>query len=399
MAERDAILALEDEDIEELSRDETLEHLTALGAEFDKKDATERLKSKLRKAVSAAKTGATPKFKLDGASGVDPGVLAIIQVLQQQQAEQMKQQREQQQEFIATLMAERTAGAGNNGDGGAAGGRANIQNQGDGARGNNIKMTVRNPEKLQDDATYKTFKRWSESWNNWATLNKLSDKPRAEQLSTFRTHLSDAFLTRLTYVIGVPTDTPLTLPEVIEKITKYFKDQTNVVVARRDLLAKRQGANQKFDDFLVDFLEKADDAEINTMTPDDWRTTLIVCAMRDRKTRAEILSKRPALDYEGTKNYIRMKEGGESSSESMSLPGEASVRFADAALAAADTAGMDEIVIHNEVDRKAANVHRAENDSHASSVGVISCMTRNGHARRSGKNARIAANPDTLPRR
>jgi len=60
---------------------------------------------------------------------------------------------------------------------------------------------------------------------------------------------------------------------------QVVKDQTNVVVARRDLLAKRQGANQKFDDFLVDFLEKADDAEINTMTPDDWRTTLIVCAL------------------------------------------------------------------------------------------------------------------------
>ena len=193
--------------------------------------------------------------------------------------------------------------------GGAGGGR---QNQGVNGNRSDVKLSIRDPERLEGKATYKTYKRWESSFNNWATLQKLDKKPRADQLATFRTHCSQDFQTRMKYAIGIPENTELTLDGVKEKIRNYLKNQTNVVVARKELLKRKQSPNEKFDDFLTDLLELAEDAEIDDMQPDDWRTTLIVCGINSNKTRKELLGKRPALDYNATVDKCRTDESGES---------------------------------------------------------------------------------------
>jgi len=129
--------------------------------------------------------------------------------------------------------------------------------------------------------------------------------------------LSDDFATRLTYAIGVPEETELTLDEIIQKITKYYKDKTNIIVVRKELLLRKQKEGESFDDFLVDLQERADDADIQTMTPEEWRTTLLVCGLRDRELQKKVLSKKPALNLEATINECRVHEGGEESTDSL----------------------------------------------------------------------------------
>ena len=103
-------------------------------------------------------------------------------------------------------------------------------------------------------------------------------------MTVFRSYLSDDFNTRLTYAIGVPEDSELELKDIIEKIRTYLKNQTNVVIGRKELIERKQQEGETFDDFLVDLLEKAADAEIEEMEADDWKTTLITGAIRGYET-------------------------------------------------------------------------------------------------------------------
>ena len=243
-------------------------------------------------------------------------MLKIIQLMEMQAAAR-------EERLIAALTRKTQPSTGNrpgvnNGD---ANGDDGNDNGGGGRGGNKAKLEVKKPDRLQDDATYKSFKRWRLSWNNWATVTKLEkDYSREDQVATLRSYLSVDFITRLTYAIGVPEDTELTLQEVLEKITNYFRAQENFVVSRRKLVTRKQAESEKFDDFLVDLLEKADDAEIDDMRPEDWKTTLIVCGIRDRKTRKELLAKKPALNLQATIELCRENESGEKDADDLEKP-------------------------------------------------------------------------------
>jgi len=175
-------------------------------------------------------------------------------------------------------------------------------------------------QKVPDNVTFKKFKRWLSTWNNYATLTKLDKRKRDKQVTVFRSYLSDDFNTRLTYAIGVPEDSELELKDIIEKIRTYLKNQTNVVIGRKELIERKQQEGETFDDFLVDLLEKAADAEIEEMEADDWKTTLIVCGIRDRETRKKLLSKRPALNLQKTIDLCRDMEGGEQDADELETP-------------------------------------------------------------------------------
>ena len=247
------------EEIDDLDRETLKEHLTKLNIKWTNRDGTGRLRAKLRKYLTQDET----EEKIDD---------TIVTVLQEMRRQADANERRTRELIAALRPAARTGDSGAN---------VTAQNGQDGEVNpkSAIRVKVADPPMIEDKVNYKQFKRWLATWRNWSTLNKLSKRSRADQVATFRSYLTQDFNNRLTYAIGVPGNTELTLEEVITNISNYLKDQTNVIVSRQKFITRKQREGELFDDYLVNLLEQATYAEIKTINADDWWTTLLVCSI------------------------------------------------------------------------------------------------------------------------
>ena len=69
-----------------------------------------------------------------------------------------------------------------------------------------------------------------------------------------------------------------------------------------------KGEGKAFDNFYMDLRERAEDAELSAMTPDEFIRTLIVAGVQNEVTRQELMSQKPAWDLEKTVEYCRSRE-------------------------------------------------------------------------------------------
>ena len=170
------------------------------------------------------------------------------------------------------------------------------------------KINIQAPDLLEDDTTFKTLKRWEASWRNYAQVTKLCEKTREDQVAAFWSFCKPEFLQRIRHAMDIPMDTELSLNEILNKIRRYLKDQRNVAVDRYKLVRRKQEAGESFDDFLVNLREQAEDADLASMTSDEWIATLIVSGVREEETRQELLGKKPALSLNDTIMLCRNRE-------------------------------------------------------------------------------------------
>ena len=161
--------SLTEESIELLARSDLVQHLANVGVVYDKKDSDDRLRSRLKKALVGLREGATKKANTMSeeqtlANAPSTDMMSML----------MNMMENQQRDFAAReerlLQALETAGR--------QGGERNAdrdQNRNRDRNPSNLKITIANPEPLEEDATYKTFTRWEDTFRNWAMLNKLSE--------------------------------------------------------------------------------------------------------------------------------------------------------------------------------------------------------------------------------
>ena len=147
-----------------------------------------------------------------------------------------------------------------------------------------------------------------ETWDNYAKVTDLNKLDREKQVSTFFSFCKKEFLSKIRHAMNIPQSTTKTLPAVLQEIRTYLRNQQDTVSDRYKLLRRKQAANESFDDFLVDLKDMADDADINNMSGDDWRCTLIVHNLHNNEHREELLGKKPSLSLDETILFCRNKE-------------------------------------------------------------------------------------------
>ena len=329
---REEALTFSKDDLSVLSRDEIKNYLRVLEVNYDNKDNTARLKSLLESAICKAKVADTSGSVMTDASRFSPKggrsktltdasdpLVAMVQMLQQQMQQQEERFRQDQdrrdQQFAAMFGALRPhTDQEVNADLSENRRRSDVT----------AKINIQAPELLEDDTTFKTLKRWETSWKNYAQVTKLCEKTREDQVASFWTFCKPEFLQRIRHAMDIPMDTELNLSEILNKIKKYLKDQRNVAVDRYKLVRRKQEAGESFDDFLVNLREQAEDADLASMTSDEWIATLIVSGVREEETRQELLGKKPALNLKDTITLCRNRELAEREDKRLSRGGSVS---------------------------------------------------------------------------
>ena len=183
------------------------------------------------------------------------------------------------------------------------------------------RTNLRPPPIIEKDVTYRSFKSWSSAWTNYAKATNLNSLPRSDQVATFLTYCSAEFMNTLQYVLGIRSDTTMTLEEVLKTISQHLRGQQNIVVDRYRWLHRCQEVNESFDSFHGALMELTEDADISSMTLDDWISTRIIHGIRDDNAREELLGKRPALNLQETVDLCRNKELAELDRAKLKLPG------------------------------------------------------------------------------
>ena len=108
--------------------------------------------------------------------------------------------------------------------------------------------------------------------------------------------------------MDIPMNTEIELGEILNKIKAYLMDQRNVTVDRYILVRRKQEPGESSYDFLVNLREQEEDANLASMTSDEWIVTLIVSVVRDEETRQELMGKKPALNLNDTITLCRNRE-------------------------------------------------------------------------------------------
>ena len=311
-----------------------------LGVDFDKKTATEQLAKKLKRRIQAIRAeDDPPNIAIDDgaaanllgptstssptvapAAATAPASLESMFAMMMAHQQQLQQQQAEQQKVLMGLVESMRGPTGSGGDqhgGGAEGGArnrtgGNRQDRGGSDGGSHgpdsAKVTAKKPAEMGDNITYKEFKKWLATWDNYVRVTELDKAKRSKQLGIFFGLCSSDWLDKLNYAVGIPQDTTMTLAEIINKIREYLRNQQNIVVDRWKLLRRKQADGESFDDFMTALYSMAEDAEVATMTGDDWKTTLLIHGLEDDETRQEVLSKKPALSLDATVELCRNRE-------------------------------------------------------------------------------------------
>ena len=354
-------IKLNPDDVENLDRKTLLEHLTNLSAKASNHDSTERLKEKLRRKLammqgtddsdgeaddeditgdereeenrnligdssepptsSVLDANATPftassstvpsPFEMPNQGEIqvpqDPMAMMFMMFTQLQSNQaQMQAQMQQREDRLMELLARHSSNDSPRTRSSARNDQATSSNGS--AREGAVNVSIRSPNVIEDGIDWKQFKKWRESWENWTTVTALARKDRSQQLATFFSYCSPEFLNKIRHAMGISSDTTDTLKDVLDKIECYLGEQRNDMVDRFRLVRRKQAANESFDDYYVGLSDLAEDANIENMTADDWKKTLIVYGIASDEARQELLGMKPAPSLKKTLEVCRNQE-------------------------------------------------------------------------------------------
>jgi len=280
------------EEVDLLERGEIIEHLDRLDVKWNSTDNTDYLRKKLKKAISESEAIASePK-------AIDPmQVLSAFMSTFERQSETLNQ-------ILGSMQSQGGAGATNTGGGGSSTSH-HRQNH------DESKTVPHQPNKLNENVTYREFKLWETSWKYYAKATEFAKRSREKQIGTFFTYFNTELLNKLHYSAGISEDTTDDIATIIANIKEYLKGKENIAVHRFRLLNRCQEPKESFEDFNCAIGEIADDADIAEMGPEEWKATLIIGGIRDEEVRKELLAKRPAPTLEETIDLCKTREAAE----------------------------------------------------------------------------------------
>ena len=291
MAEADQDLKLEE--IPTLKRGELQHHLRRLSIQFDDRSNTDRLRTILSQALqrqtrTASEAGddvedaqPPPPPRGNHLANAEDGVLTrMLAILEGQLAAQQQETREL---------------------------RARIHEQQPRREEGSAAKAITRPELLDNSISYKGFRQWRASWNNYAQLSKLSKSSPQDQLATFRTVCKPDFLDTLTYSVRVPENTDRGLNDIFDEIETFLKSKSSIAVDRHHLVTSKQDPGESPYDFHVRLMNKAKDADIRSMTPEDWVATVMISGTCHDDARQELLAMKPTPDLDTVISVMHSK--------------------------------------------------------------------------------------------
>ena len=211
MATVDEITNLDDFQIDELTREEIFNYLQTVGVDKDSKLNTEEARKKLKKRCEALRAGQQQQQQGDddgysnpgGANnfsttdqnitGPPPGDFGTLMsyVLDQQKI-QMEQQQNAFAALIASLGSASLGGVGASGGGGNGGGSGRDRptrtdtNDGGAPRSDAARVTAKPPEMIDENVTYKKWKKWTVTWDNYAKVTFGQQKSNRSSCDVFQ---------------------------------------------------------------------------------------------------------------------------------------------------------------------------------------------------------------------
>ena len=103
------------------------------------------------------------------------------------------------------------------------------------------KLNVPLPDKIHEGITYRQFRAWKESWENYAECVQLSKQPRLCQVSAFWGQCSSGFLGYVRNYLGIERSTTKSLATIVAEIGKDLKSQVNVSKVRLSGSSRTEG--------------------------------------------------------------------------------------------------------------------------------------------------------------
>ena len=170
------------------------------------------------------------------------------------------------------------------------------------------KVQAKAPPTVHGNTDHSAFRKWRKTWDNYATITKLSSLPQPEQLAQLKGVLSPEFLAHMTHMMGIPEDTRDSITVVLDKIEGYLKSLRNVALDRYNLVNRRQRDDESFASFYSALQDLADDAGLAEMTPDTWLATLILVGIKDESTRKKLLQEVTPPDLARSRHICMMEE-------------------------------------------------------------------------------------------
>ena len=117
--------------------------------------------------------------------------------------------------------------------------------------------------------SYRQFKAWKESWENYAECVQLGKQSRVCQVSAFWGQCSGGFLGYIRNYLGIERATSKSLPTILAEIEKDLKSQVNISKVRYDQVHRKQEDRESFADFYGDLRLLAEEAGLEGMSEND----------------------------------------------------------------------------------------------------------------------------------
>ncbi|XP_046453081.1 keratin, type I cytoskeletal 9-like [Daphnia pulex] len=155
-------------------------------------------------------------------------------------------------------------GGGPGGGGGAGGGGGGAGGGGAGGGGASQRRRIDTSclEKLHGDASLAQLRSWRNRWNDFCHLNQLNAYPVNEQMAAFRMALDPAMQQVVEVALGILPTSPLSLSDVIDRITDHVRSKRNIALDRVAFDECRQHTSESFDDFYIRLRTLADAADM-----------------------------------------------------------------------------------------------------------------------------------------
>ncbi len=162
---------------------------------------------------------------------------------------------------------------------------------------------------LAQDANYRKFREWRESWENNGRIKQLNSFSREVQVYALATAAGPHATRVLKTHLGLDLDAPGTTADVaLDGLQRYYRDQRNIVVDRVAFHKRRQQQTETFDEFRFSLVDMAEDAELCNHCRDSQIVTQIIVGTRDEKARHDLLQKKDFPSLADTVELCRALE-------------------------------------------------------------------------------------------
>ncbi|CAI9717435.1 Hypothetical predicted protein [Octopus vulgaris] len=142
------------------------------------------------------------------------------------------------------------------------------------------------------------WKKWKKEFNLFLIATESDMKPDKVKTSMFLTCIGSKGRDIHSTLDFDSPDEEMNLQRVIEKFDAYCEPRKNITFLRHKFFTCGQAEHQKFDEYVVELRQKAQQCEFGNLT-DSLTKDILICGIRDMRLRERLL-REPNLDLQKT---------------------------------------------------------------------------------------------------